>query len=151
MAYINSWIRKQLLMAEAMKTLNINEAEIDRKVLDYRYSLIGYEYENFYIKKRINDSISDGEVEAYYKAHLDNFPLKQNIIQGTYIKIKKGAPRTNRVRELIYSSREKDQKELKSYCLSFSTAYHLADSSWIEFDKLVVIHRLRKFPTRFSS
>ena len=150
MAYINSWVRKQLLMAEAMKTLPISEAEIDRKVLDYRYTLIGYEYQNYYIKKHINDSISDDEVEEYYKAHLDNFPLKQNIIQGTYIKIRKGAPRINRVKELIYSNKEKDQKELKSYCLSFSTAYHLADSSWIEFDKLVVNSPLSEIPNKIQ-
>ena len=149
-AYINSWVRKQLLMAEAMKTLPISEAEIDRKVLDYKYTLIGYEYQNYYIKKHINDSIGDDEIEEYYKAHLDNFPLKQNIIQGTYIKIRKGAPRTNRVKELIYSTKEKDQKELKSYCLSFSTAYHLADSSWIEFDKLVVNSPLAEIPNKIQ-
>jgi hypothetical protein len=149
-AYANSWIRKQLLMSEAMKTIDINEAEVDRKVLDYRYSLIGYEFQNFYIKQHLNDSIGDQEVEAYYKAHLDNFILKQNIIQGTYIKIRKGAPRTNRLKDLIYSVKEKEQNELKSYCLSFSTAYHLADSSWIEFDKLVVNSPLAEIPNKIQ-
>jgi hypothetical protein len=149
-AYVNSWIRKQLLMAEAMKTIDINEAEVERKVQDYRYSLIGYEFQNYYIKQHINDSISDAEIEGYYKAHLDNFPLKQNIIQGTYIKIKKGAPRTNRLKQLIYSGTEKEKNELKSYCLSFSTAYHLADSSWIEFDKLVVNSPLAEIPNKIQ-
>jgi hypothetical protein len=148
--YVNSWIRKQLLMSEAMKTIDINEAEIDRKVMDYRYSLIGYEFQNYYIKRHLNDTIGDEEIDAYYKAHLDNFPLKQNIIQGTYIKIKKGAPRTNRLKELIYSDTEKEQNELKSYCLSFSTAYHLADSSWIEFDKLVVNSPLAEIPNKIQ-
>jgi hypothetical protein len=149
-AYVNNWIRKQLLMSEAMKTIDINEAEVERKVLDYRYSLIGYEFQNFYIKKHLNDSISDPEIEAYYKAHLDNFILKQNIIQGTYIKIRKEAPRTNRLRYLIYSGKEKEQHELKSYCLSFSTAYHLPDSSWIEFDKLVVNSPLAEIPNKIQ-
>jgi hypothetical protein len=149
-AYVNSWIRKQLLMGEAMKTININEAEVERKVLDYRYSLIGYEFQNFYIKQHLNDSVSDQEIELYYKAHLDNFILKQNIIQGTYIKIRKGAPRTNRLKDLIYSVKEKEQNELKSYCLSFSTAYHLADSSWIEFDKLVVNSPLAEIPNKIQ-
>ena len=38
MAYINSWVRKQLIIGEAMKRIDINEAEVERKVLDYRYS-----------------------------------------------------------------------------------------------------------------
>jgi hypothetical protein len=149
-AYVNSWIRKQLVINEAMKNIDINEAEVERKVLDYRYSLIGYEYQNYYIKKNLDDSVSDKEIEAYYKERLDNFILKQNIIQGTYIKVPKEAPRTKRVKELMYSKKEKEIAELKSYCLSFSAAYHLADSSWIEFDKLAVNSPLAEIPNKIQ-
>src|SRR5882672_4392960 len=149
-AYINSWIRKQLLISEAMKTININEAEVERKVLDYRYSLIGYEFQNFYIKQNLKDSISESEIQKYYQAHLDNFILKQNIIKGTYLKVPKGAPRTSRVKDLIFSQKEKDKNELKSYCLSFSSAYHLYDSSWMEFDKLVVNSPLAEIPNKIQ-
>lgn len=149
-AYINSWIRKQLVINEAMKNIDINEAEVERKVLDYRYSLIGYEYQNYYIKQNLNDSVTDKEIEDYYKERLDNFILKQNIIQGTYLKVPKEAPRTKRIKELVYSTKEKDLAELKSYCLSFSAAYHLADSSWIEFDKLVVNSPLAEIPNKIQ-
>lgn len=146
--YIDSWIRKQLLISQAMKTIDINEAEVERKVLEYRYSLIGYEYQNFYINKNLDDSVSDADVQKYYNEHIDNFILKQNIVRGTFIVVPKGAPRTNRLKELIYSSKEKDITELRSFCLSFSTAYHIADSSWMEFDKLVVGSPLAEIPNK---
>jgi hypothetical protein len=149
-AYVNSWIRKQLVINEAMKNIDINEAEVERKVLDYRYSLIGYEYQTYYIKQNLNDSISDKEIEDYYQEGLDNFILKQNIIKGTYIKVPKEAPRTKNIKELMLSKREKDIAELKSYCLSFSAAYHLADSSWIEFDKLAVNSPLAEIPNKIQ-
>jgi hypothetical protein len=149
-AYINSWIRKQLVINEAMKNIDINEAEVERKVLDYRYSLIGYEYQTYYIKQNLNDTVSDKEIQDYYKDRVDNFILKQNIIQGTYIKAPKEAPRTKRIKDLMYSKKEKDIAELKSYCLSFSAAYHLADSSWIEFDKLVVNSPLAEIPNKIQ-
>lgn len=148
--YINSWIRKQLVINEAMKNIDINEAEVARKVLDYRYSLIGYEYQNYYIKQNLNDSISDKEIQDYYKEGRDNFILKQNIIQGTFIKVPKEAPRTKRIKDLMYSNKEKDVAELKSYCLSFSAAYHLSDSSWIEFDKLAVNSPLAEIPNKIQ-
>ena len=148
--YINSWIRKQLLIEEAMKRININEAEVARKVLDYRYSLIGYEYQNYYIQQHLNDSISEQDIEEYYKKHLDNFILKQNIVRGTYIKVPKTAPRTAKVKDMIFSGKEKDQNELKSYCLSFSVAYHLSDSSWIPFDKLVVNSPMVEIPNKIQ-
>jgi hypothetical protein len=149
-SYINSWIRKQLLIGEAMKRININEAEVERKVLDYRYSLIGYEYQNFYIQQHLNDSISEKEIENYYTTHVDNFILKQNIVRGTYIKVPKTAPRTAKVKDMIFSKKEKDQNELKSYCLSFSVAYHLSDSSWLEFDKLVVNSPMAEIPNKIQ-
>jgi len=149
-SYINSWIRKQLLLNEAAKNIDIDEAEVERKVLDYRYSLIGYEFQNYYIKKNLNDSISPSEIEEYYKTHLDNFVLKQNIIQGTYIKVPKTAPRIQRIKELMYSTKPADQNELKSYCLRFSEAYQLPDSTWIEFDKLTANSPLAEIPNKIQ-
>jgi len=149
-AYVTSWVRKQLLIEEAMKRIDINEAEVERKVLDYRYSLIGYEYQNFYIQQHLNDSISEKDVDEYYRAHFDNFILKQNIVRGTYMKVPKTAPRTNKVREMIFSKKEKDQDDLKSYCLSFSVAYHLSDSAWIAFDKLVVNSPMAEIPNKIQ-
>src|SRR6187402_1845146 len=63
-AYINSWIRKQLLINEAMKKIDIDEAEVARKVLEYRYSLIGYEYQNYYISQNLNETISEEEIQT---------------------------------------------------------------------------------------
>jgi hypothetical protein len=149
-AYVDSWIRKQLLLNEAAKNIDINEAEVERKVLDYRYSLIGYEFQNYYINKNLNDSVSQQEVENYYKDHLDNFILKQNIIQGAYIKVAKTAPRTHRIKELLFSNRPKDWNELKSYCLGFTEAYQLPDSTWIEFDKLAANSPLADIPNKIQ-
>lgn len=149
-AYVTSWVRKQLLIEEALKTININETELERKVQDYRYSLISYEFLNYYIQQHLNDSVDEASIQAYYKAHLDNFILKQNIIRGTYIKVSKDAPRTKRIKDLMFSSKEKEVNELKSYCLSFSAAYHLADSSWIEFDKLAVNSPLAEIPNKIQ-
>ncbi len=148
--YINSWVRKQLLIQEAGKKININEAEVERRILDYRFSLIAYEYQSYYIKQHLDTAISSADIEKYYTSNIDNFVLKQNIIQAVFVKVPKTAPRTNRVRDLILSQKEKDQNELKSYCLSFSTAYHLSDSAWIVFDELVKNSPLAEIPNKIQ-
>lgn len=149
-AYVNSWIRKQLIIQEATRRMNIDEAEVERKVLDYRYSLIGYEYQNYYIRQHLDENISLQEITDYYNTHQDNFALKQNIVRGTYIKVPRTAPRTNKVKDMIFSRKAKDLEELRSYCLSFSTAYHLSDSLWIEFDKLVVNSPMAEIPNKIQ-
>lgn len=148
--YINGWIRKQLLIQEAGKKININEAEVERKILDYRFSLIAYEYQSYYIKQNLDTAISSADIEKYYTTNIDNFILKQNIIQAVFVKVPKSAPRTNRIKDLMFSQKEKDQNELKSYCLSFSTAYHLSDSAWMVFDELVKNSPLAEIPNKIQ-
>ena len=149
-AFINSWIRKQLLIQEASKKIDINEAEIERKILDYRYSLIAYEYQTYVIKQKLDTVVANSEIESYYKTNIDNFVLKQNIVRATFIKVPKNAPRTKKVKELILANREKEEKELKSYCLSFSAAYHISDSIWMVFDELVRNSPLAEIPNKIQ-
>ncbi|HEX6224808.1 MAG TPA: peptidyl-prolyl cis-trans isomerase [Chryseolinea sp.] len=149
-AYITSWIRKQLLIQEASRKIDINEAEVERKVLDYRFSIIAYEYQNYYVNKNLDTVVANAEIEKYYKDNVDNFILKQNIVQATFIKVPQNAPRTNKIKELIYSSREKEESELRSYCLSFSAAYHISDSTWMVFDELVKNSPLAEIPNKIQ-
>jgi hypothetical protein len=149
-AYINSWIKKQLLISEASRKIDINEAEVERKVLDYRYSIIAYEYQNQFVNKNLDTSVSNAEIEQYYKDNIDNFILKQNIVQATFIKVPQNAPRTNKIKDLIYADREQGRQELKSYCLSFSAAYHISDSTWMVFDDLVKNSPLAEIPNKIQ-
>lgn len=149
-AYINTWIRKQLLIQEASRKIDINEAQVERKILDYKYSIIAYEYQTYYIKQHLDTAVFSDEIENYYKGNIDNFILKQNIVQGTFIKVPKNAPRTGKIKELIFSTREKDENELKSYCLSFSVAYHISGSNWVVFDELVKNSPLAEIPNKIQ-
>ena len=147
-AYVDSWIRKQLLIQEASRKININEAEVERKILDYRYSIIAYEYQTHYIKQHLDTTIQDREIEDYYKANIDNFILKQNIIRATFMKVPKNAPQVKKIKNWILSQDESDKTELKSYCLSFSAAYHISDSTWMIFDELVRKSPLVEIPNK---
>ena len=136
-AYIDSWVRKQLLIKEATEKIDINEAEVQRKILDYRYSIIAYEYQTYYIKEHLDTAINPGEIEKYYKENIDNFILKQNIIRATFLKVPKNAPQIKKVKELIFAKSDEGKADLKAFCLSFSSAYHISDSTWMIFDELV--------------
>jgi hypothetical protein len=150
LAYVDNWVKKQLLIQEATKRIDINEAEVERKILDYRFSIIAYEYQTQSIKQHLDTLVVNRDVEDYYKNNIDNFILKQNIVRATVIKVSKNAPRTEKIKQLIFSRDEKDQNELKSYCLSFSTAYHLSDAAWMAFDELVKNSPLVEIPNKIQ-
>jgi len=149
-AYVDSWIRKELLIQEAARKININEAEVERKILDYRYSIIAYEYQSYYIKQNLDTVFDDSEIKEYYKNNIDNFILKQNIVRATFIKVPKHAPNTNKLKDWIFSQDEDDKKSLKSFCLSFSVAYHISDSTWMIFDDLVRNSPLMEIPNKMQ-
>lgn len=149
-AFIDNWVRKQLLIKEASTKIEFDEAEIERKMLDYKYSLMGYEYQTYYISQNLDTEVSEEEIQNYYNDNLDNFVLKQNIIRSKFIKVPKEAPRLNKLRSLLYSSRESDFEELNSYCLSFASAYELNDSIWMTFDEVVKNSPLAEIPNKLQ-
>ena len=147
--YIDAWIRKQLLIAEATSQINFDEAEIERKVLDYRYALMTYEFEKYYVNERVERSVSEDEIEVYYNEHKDNFQLKQNIIKGIFVKIPQEAPRIGSFRKLFReASDEKDTEQIKSYCYSFATTYSLEDSIWLNFEDIIRNTPLASIPNK---
>ncbi|WP_229712581.1 peptidyl-prolyl cis-trans isomerase [Marivirga lumbricoides] len=135
--YVNSWVKKQLLINEASEKINFDVASIDRKVLDYKYALMVHEYKKYYVDQKLDTSISESEIQKYYEENKSNFELKQNIIRGHFIKIAKNAPKIKRLKSLVTSTKESDMNELKSYCFRYAETYFLEDSVWINFDEVI--------------
>jgi len=135
--YINSWARKQLLINEAAAKIDFNEAELERKILDYRYALMVYEFEKQYVNNELNPNLTSEDIHKYYEANKDKFELKQNIIRGIYVKVPSQAPRISQVKKWIQSDKTQDIEDLKSYCLRFATSYSLEDSIWLNFDEII--------------
>ena len=150
MRFVNNWVRKQLLIQEAATKIEFDEAEIERKILDYRFSLMGYEYQSYYINQNLNKEVTDEEISQYYNENVDNFLLKQNIIRGKFVKLPVGAPKVEKVKVLINSNKPKSIEELNSYALSFAANYQLNDSVWMVFDEVIKNSPLAEIPNKIQ-
>ncbi len=146
--YVQSWIKKQLLIDEAATRINFDEAELTRKILDYRYALMVHEFKQYHINQQLNTEVSEDEIQSYYQENQANFELKQNIIRGIFIKLPKEAPKINRVGKLIRSQKPKDREELASYCFQFATYYTLEDTVWLNFEELIQSTPLANIPNQ---
>ena len=146
--YVNNWIRKQLLIHEAASRIDFDQAELERKILDYRYALMVYEYEKYYINQALNKTVTEEEIKDYYNQNIANFELKQNIIRGIYVKVPKEAPKIENLKKLIVSNKTKDIKDLRSYCFRFATSYSLDDSLWVNFDEVIKNTPLMGIPNK---
>lgn len=136
--YVDDWINKQLMIANSTQNITVSEAEIERKVLDYRYALIVHSFVKQYIDQHIDYSVSDEEVQKYYEEKSDNFLLKQNLMKCVFVQIPKTAPNLSRFRRDFKSFPEKNQEEVLSYISQFASKSFLEDSVWVIFDEVML-------------
>lgn len=133
--YVDSWIRKQLLMLEAEERLEMDEAEINRRIEDYRYDLLVYAYEKQFLEEHLDTAVTQQQIEEYYEENKRNFELRQNIVKACFLKIPKEAQRLGRVKRWMKGVVQ--VKDLQEYAYGYATDYHLNDSIWVDYDGLI--------------
>ncbi len=146
--YVDSWIKKQLMIDKASANIQFDEADIERKVLDYRYALMVHEYEKLVVQQQLPKEVSDEEISQYYEEKKDNFVLKQNIIRGLFVKLPTEAPRIRRIRNGIRSYPDSNMEEIRTYCYQFANRSHLEDSLWVNFNEVIKNTPLASIPNK---
>jgi hypothetical protein len=133
--YIDSWIKKQLLVAQAEMNLTDALKDVEDRIDDYRSSLLIYAYQQELIKQNFDTTVNKVEIQNYYDENVDELELKENIFKGRYVKIAFDAPKLDLLRKLFRSNKEEDKEDLLEYCRQFAADYHLEDSKWFYFSK----------------
>lgn len=79
-AYTDQWIRDQLLMREANKSVS-SSIEIEHLVADYREKLIKYKFENQILEERFDQYVSEGELNAFHENNKERFVLNDAVFR----------------------------------------------------------------------
>lgn len=141
--YINNWIQQQVLLKKAENNLTDEQKNFERKIEEYRNSLIIYTYENKLIAQSLDTTVENAEIKKYYEDHKTDFELKENIMRVIYIKLPVKSPVAMNVRNL-YRSNDKDKiSELGTICENYAINSYLNDSAWLFFNDL-----LKEIPIR---
>jgi hypothetical protein len=145
-SYINNWIKNQLLLQQAEKNLTSLQKDFTRQLRDYRNSLIIYTYESELVRQNLDTLVSGKEIEAYYEANLDNFILKDDIVQFFYVKIMEESPVLKQMIKLFKKDFEKNQDSLVYYAMRYSDDYALITDEWIPLN-----HFMSKVPLQVEN
>lgn len=79
-AFVQKWVKDQLMLREAEKSLS-SDIDIDMLVQDYRESLLLYNYENALVRDQLDTTITQSQIEKYYKENVDAFQLSESILR----------------------------------------------------------------------
>ena len=140
--YAESWVRRRLLLKKAEENVPSGELGIDKKVEDYRQSLLLYEYEKGLINQKLDKGVSDAEIEAFYEKNKDKFTLESDIYDIQYVQIHTDAQDLTKMRPIILAPRTADDTlKREGYCKAIATAYSFAEDNWMASSAV-----LKQFP-----
>ncbi len=139
-SYIRKWVETQLMVDQAKKNLPEEQLNFEKQLNDYRNSLIIYKYETRLVKQKLDTVVSDEEIRHYYKNHLNDFELKENIVKVIYIILPHSEEESNEAKKLKKIFRHPDSllfDSIESIGMRLSVPYCIDTNSWIRFNDLI--------------
>ena len=134
-AEIERWAREAVLMQEAEKNIP-SDLNIDGLVRDYRASLIRHNYERLLVEVKLDSTISESELNAYYEKNKEQYQLESSIFRCHIIKIPLNASNLDQLRIMWRSTKEEDLKKMKTYCEENADYHMLEDTVWLTIDEV---------------
>ena len=135
--YINRWVHETVLLQQAEKNLTEDKKKFDKMADDYRKSLITYQYESELVKQKLDTAVNDEEIAKYYEENKSNFELKDNIIKVIYVKLRRNAPKAEKVKGWYKSNDTKDKDALEGWCHQYAENFYLDENAWLLFDDVL--------------
>ena len=136
-SYIDKWIRQQLLLSKAEEALTEEQKDVEKKIEEYRTSLLIYSYRQKLLLQKMDTVVSDDEILDYYQKNIDNFKLSDEIVKAIYVKVPLSAPDIGNVRRWIRSESVDDLDKLEKYSFNYAEKFDAFNNSWIYFSTLM--------------
>ncbi len=105
-AYIDQWVRDQLLMKEASRYF-ASDFEIEKLVDDYREKLIKFNFEQKIIEDRFDTTVTSQQFSKFYDLHKEQFVLKEGVYRVQMVQI----PRKTKNIDNFYRDWRSDEAE----------------------------------------
>lgn len=135
-AYINNWVRHELLLKQAEENLEESNRDFTDQIEQYRNSLIIYAYESELVNQKLDTVVSKAEIEDYYLKNQNNFRLRENIVLASYVILSKNSPIATKVKSLLLSNRDEDKEKLQMLCQENNLDFQINDGTWMSFAEL---------------
>jgi len=135
-AYINNWVRQELLLKQAEDNLEETNRDFTDQIEQYRNSLIIYAYESELVKQKLDTVVPMSDIEEYYQKNQNNFHLRENIVLASYVILSKNSLLATKVKSLLVSNRDEDKEKLQTLCQENGVDFLINDGTWMSFADL---------------
>ena len=136
-AYVQRWAHEQLLMYEAERNIP-KDLDIDELVRNYRASLVRFNFEEQIIKEKLDSTVNDQELMAFYENNKDQFQLESTILKCLILKIP-GSESVTEINKLWNSRNSSDEAKLKALAQQKASLALLDREKWYKLDEIAAI------------
>ncbi len=135
--YIQNWLTNKLIVKKSEELIPNNLIKVDKKIEKYRSSLISYEFEQFYVSRRLDTNITTYEILDYYNKHTDDFILNDYIIKCLYLKTSKNSPILKDLKKYYLMKKDDDIDNLTKLSQKNIELFYYNNEEWVFFDELL--------------
>lgn len=122
-AYVDRWVRDNVLMAEAERNIP-QDLNIEELLKKYRESLILNNYEEQLTKNNLSTEISEEELKDFYEKNKEQYQLETPIVRCYFLKIPKPTPQSDSLQKWWNSPKSGDNLgKMKIYARTHAKSY----------------------------
>lgn len=144
--YIRNWAEDELLYQKAEGNIPDN-VKIDERVAAFRKALVMHMYEEELVNQELGNTVSDEEVEAYYRQNSGMFRAGQPYIQGLFMKVPLTASQMSKVRGWYKRNTQDAIDNLSKYGIGNAVSYEYFYDRWIPLSDIAVKLPLKALDT----
>ena len=119
-AFIDSWIRRQLMVHQAEMNLTPEQRDFSKQIQDYRTSLLIYAYETQMVEQYLDTVVSQQEIVDYYEEHKENYQLRSTMVKVAYVILETECKQEQEFKQLL-SDRDRSRGEAEKSHAKSST------------------------------
>lgn len=136
-AFVDSWIRRQLLIHQAEKNLSPEQLDFTKQLQDYRNSLIIYAYETQMIEQYLDTVVSEEELVKYYEENKQNFQLRSTMVKTAYVILDNECKHRKDFQQLMSNRDTLMLPKLDALASHYAVSSFLDVDTWVRLDDLL--------------
>jgi len=130
--FIDRWASQKLLMEQAEINLgDEKKADYDKLIRQYRVDLYTKGYIEDVVRTTVDTTVSEAELEAFYKTNKENFRTNGVLVRLRYILLGKDNPKYETIKAKFFDFRKSDKKFWDTHTMQFKNSA-LNDSVWVD-------------------
>ena len=133
--FVQKWLEEQALYEKAEHNVRGDE-KIERMVAEYRRTLVMNNYEHMLLLQRMNEELTEEELQGYYNENKQLFILEEPVIKGVLIKVPLASPGLKDLKRWYKEKTDEALEELEKYAFRNSVLYEYFYEHWVPVSEL---------------